>query len=166
MAEIFGGNGLHKAFKALNIEAKRTYKSSHEPYYEVWELNKKDLKVLEEIMEWDNTWGWWRNAKGSNMGTACSLFVVNGKELIAWDGPRREDLRNDWDNESDEEKAACHYRFKEYEEIYMPHTYDTLLEYMRKELCASMESNICALAVDLARVNGVSMGRLFEMYEG
>ena len=50
MAEIFGGNGLHKAFKALNIEAKRTYKSSHEPYYEVWELNKKDLKVLEEIM--------------------------------------------------------------------------------------------------------------------
>ena len=166
MAEIFGGNGLHRAFKALGMDAKITYKSSHEPYYEVWELNKKDLKVLEEIMEWQENWGWWRAARGSNMGTACSFFTVNGKELIAWDGPKREDLMNDWDNESDEEKAACHYRFKEYEEIYMPHTYDTLIEYMRKELGASMESNICALAVDLARVNGVSMARLFEIYEG
>lgn len=166
MAEIFGGNGLYRAFKALNIDAKRTYKSAHEPYYEVWELDRKDLKLLEEVEEWQNNWGWWRYTKGSNMGTACSFFTVNGKELIAWDGPKREDLANDWANESDEEKAACHYSFKEYEETFMPHTYDTLLEYMRKELGASMETNICALAVDLSRANGMSMGKLFQTYEG
>ena len=166
MAEIFGGNGLHRAFKALNINAKRTYKSAHEPYYEVWELDHKSLKALEELEEWNDNWGWWRHAKGSNMGTACSFFTVNGKELIAWDGLRREELYNDWTNESDEEKAACHYSFKEYEETFMPHTYDTLLEYMRNELGASMETNICALAVDLARANGMSMSRLFEAYEG
>lgn len=166
MAEIFGGNGLHRAFKALNIDAKRTYKSAHEPYYEVWELDHKSLKMLEEVEEWNDNWGWWRHAKGSNMGTACSFFTVNGKELIAWDGPRREDLFNDWMNESDEEKAACHYSFKEYEETFMPHTCDTLLEYMRKELGASMETNICALAVDLARANGMSMSKLFQTYEG
>lgn len=166
MAEILAGNGIQNALKALGIKAKMNYKGSNEPYYEVWELDKRDLKTLEETPEWPDEWGWWRSAKGSNMGTAASFFTVNGHELIAWDGFRREDLFNDWTNESDEEKAACHYSFKEYEEAYMPYTYDTLLEYMVKELGASMESNICALAVDLARVNGMSMSRLFQTYEG
>ena len=167
MSEIFGGGGLENAFEALGIDAKMTYRSSHEPYYEVWELGKKDLRVLEEVYEWQPEWGWWRSAKGSNMGTACSFFTVNGHELIAWEGFRREDLRNEWDTEtSDEEKAACHYSFKEYEDVYMPHEYNSLLEYMCNELGVSTESNICALAVDLARTNGLSMARLFEIYEG
>lgn len=167
MAEIFGGDGLQNAFRALGIDANMTYKGSREPYYEVWELSKKDLKVLEEVEEWQDEWGFWRFAKGSNMGTACSIFIVNGHELIAWEGFRREDLRDEWDNEtSDEEKAACHYRFKEYENIYMPHEFSSLLEYMCNELGASTETNVCALAVDLARANGLSMGKLFEVYEG
>lgn len=136
MSEIFGGNGLHRAFKALNIDAKRTYKSSHEPYYEVWELNKKDIKTLEEIMEWEPDWGWWRSAKGSNMGTAANFFTINGQFMIGWETIDGND------------------------------TYDSLMDYFHKGLGVGMESNICALAVDLARVNGVSMGRLFEIYEG
>lgn len=136
MAELFGGNGLHKAFKALGIEAKRTYKSSHEPYYEVWELGKKDVKTLEEIVEWDDSWGWWRSARGSNMGTPADFFTVNGQFMIGWETQDGND------------------------------TYDSLMDYFHKGLSVGMESNICALAVDLARVNGVSMGRLFEVYEG
>lgn len=136
MAEIFGGNGLYKAFKALNIDAKRTYKSSHEPYYEVWELNKNGLKLLEETPEWDDAWGWFRHAKGSNMGTAADFFTVNGQFMIGWETRDGND------------------------------TYDSLMDYFHKGLNVGMESNICALAVDLARVNGVSMGRLFEIYEG
>ena len=166
MAEILAGGGIKNAFKALKIDARMTYKGSSEPYYEVWELTKKDLKVLEEALEWPDKWGFWRFAKGSNMGTACSLFTVNGKELIAWEGARREDLRDQWDNEPDEEKAAHHYSFTEYEEFWKPHTYNSLLEYMCEEIGASMECNICALAVDLARTNGMTMGRLFEVYEG
>ncbi len=166
MAEIFGGGGLHRAFKALGIDAKRTYKSAHEPYYEVWELDKKYIRTLEEVTEWQSNWGFWRFAKGSNMGTACSFFTVNGKELIAWDGPARDELLDRWSDEPHEEKLEYNYLFKEYEEFWKPHTYSTLLEYMSNELGASMESNVCALAVDLARANGMSMAKLFETFEG
>ena len=48
----------------------------------------------------------------------------------------------------------------------MPHRYDTLTEYMCNEIGASTEKNVCALAVDLARANGLTMARLFEIYEG
>lgn len=100
------------------------------------------------------------------MGTACDFFTVNGKELIAWSDPKREDLRDDWADEPDEEKAAYHYSFKEYEEAQYPHEYETLLTYMGEELGASVERNVCALAVDLARANGLTLSELFIKFEG
>lgn len=164
--EILGGNGLHRAFKELGIKATRTYRRSEKPHYEVWELSKEDLKKLEYTDEWKDEWGWWRFANGSNMGTPFDFFQVNSKELIAWDGPQREDLRYDWANESDDEKAMYHNSFKEYQEEHYPHSYSNLLEYMCNELGASVERNVCALAVDLARANGLTMAKLFELYEG
>ena len=164
--EILGGNGLHRAFKELGIKATRTYKRSEKPHYEVWELSKDDLKKLEYAVEWKDEWGWYRYAKGSNMGTPFDFFTVNGKELIAWGGAKREDLMLDWADEPNEEKAAYHYSFKEYEETLHPHVYDSLLTYMGEELGASVERNVCALAVDLARANGMTMAKLFEVYEG
>jgi hypothetical protein len=164
--EILGGSGLHKAFKELGIKATRTYRRREKPHYEVWELSKDDLKKLEYTDEWKDEWGWWRFAKGSNMCTPFDFFQVNHKELIAWDGPQREDLRDDWEDEPDEEKATYHYSFKAYQEEHYPHSYDNLLEYMCNELGASMADNICALAVDLARANGMTMAKLFEIYEG
>ena len=136
MAEIFGGGGLHRAFKALGIDAKRTYKSAHEPYYEVWDLNKKDIKMLEETMEWQENWGWWRSAKGSNMGTPVEFLTVNGQFMIGWETLDGNDI------------------------------YDSLMDYFHKGLHVGMESNICALAIDLARVNGMSMAKLFNVFEG
>lgn len=136
MAEILAGNGIHKAFKELGVDAKRTYKSAHKPYYEVWEIDKKGLRTLEETYEWPDEWGWWRSAKGSNQGTPADFFTVNGQFMIGWatrDG-------ND--------------------------TYDSLLDYFHKGMHVGMESNICALAVDLARTNGKTMAKLFEIYEG
>lgn len=164
--EILGGNGLHNAFKELGIKATRTYRRAEKPHYEVWELSKEDLKKLEYTMEWKDEWGWWRYAKGSNMGTPFDLFQVNGKELIAWGGARREDLILDWADEPAEEKAAYNYSFKEYEKTMCPYEYETLLTYMGEELGASVERNICALAVDLARANGMKMSELFKIYEG
>lgn len=166
MAEILGGNGLHKAFKELDIKATRTYKRSEKPRYEVWELSKEDLKTLECTYEWPDEWGWWRYAKGSNMGTPFDIFIVNGKELIAWGGARREDLILEWADEPAEEKAAYNYSFKEYEKTVCPYEYENLLTYMAEELGASVERNVCALAVDLARANGMTMAKLFETYEG
>ena len=164
--EILGGGGLYKAFRELGIKAIRTYKGKEKPHYEVWELSKDNLKKLEYTEEWKDEWGWWRFAKGSNMGTPFDFFTVNGKELIAWSGYKREDLVLDWAAESDEEKAAYHYSFKEYENTLYPYVYDSLTAYMRDELGASVESNMCAVAVDLARANGMTMATLFDVYEG
>lgn len=136
MAEIFGGNGLENAFEALNIQAKRTYRSSHEPYYEVWELNKKDLKVLEETYEWNDSWGWFRFAKGSNMGTPAECFIINGQFMIGWGTIDKKDV------------------------------YNTLMDYFYNGLNICSESDIIALAVDLSRINGKSVGKLFEIFEG
>lgn len=165
------GNKMYKVFKEYGIEYIRTYskkcdsKKGYDPHYEVYEISQSDMNKLEEIFELPNG-SWWRWAKGSNMGTPFSLFTVNGKELIAWDGYKREDLRDDWADETDEEKAAYHYSFKEYEEMQYPHVYSTLTEYMCKELGVSTEKNVCALAVDLARANGMTMAQLFKAYEG
>ena len=134
--EILAGNGIQNAFKEFGIKAKRTYKGTKEPYYEIWEVDKKGLRMLEDAPEWPDSWGWYRHAKGSNMGTACDFFTVNGQFMIGWEAQDGND------------------------------TYDTLLDYFHKGLSVGMESNICALAVDLARVNSVSLGRLFQMYEG
>ena len=170
VVEILGDN-MEPMFKDLGINYKKTYnkkrnpKKKYDPHYEVYEISQNDMKRLEEVVEWPDGL-WWRWAKGSNMGTPFSFFMVNGKELIAWDGYKREDLRDDWADEPDEEKAAYHYSFKEYEETRYPHKYDTLTEYMCEELCASTERNVCALAVDLARANGMTMAKLFETYEG
>ena len=165
--EILGGNGLYKAFKELGIKATRTYKGKEKPHYEVWELSKDDLKKLEYTEEWKDEWGWWRYAKGSNQGTPFDFFTVNGKELIAWENHhKREDLRDVWDDESDDEKAAYHYSFSEYVKVHCPNEYNTLLEYIGEELHASTGTNVCALAVDLARANGMTMAKLFETYEG
>lgn len=160
--EILGGDGLEKAFKALRIGAKKTYAGE---IYEVWEIEKSDLTALEDA-EWRDNWGWWRYAKGSNMGTACSFFTVNGKELIAWDGDRRDNITEDWFNANYEEKAEFHHSLKEYEEYHMPRKYDTLLKYLCDELGVSTERHVCALAVDLAKTNGYTMAELFKEFEG
>lgn len=164
--EILTNNKIKNAFQELGIKATRTYRGSKEPFYEVWEIEKGDLTTLEEYVGWSDKWGWWRYAKGSNMGTACSFFAINDFELIAWDGEKRDNLRDEWDDMSMEEKEAYHYSFREYEKDRMPHKYDTLLEYLSKELDTSSPRNICPLAVDLARTNGLSMAELFQMYEG
>ena len=136
MAEILAGGNINKAFKELGIKAKRTFKSVHEPYYEIWDIDKKDLKILNETTEWDDNWGWHRSAKGSNLGTAASFLTINGQFMIGWESREGKD------------------------------TYDTLLDYFRQGIGAGMESNIIALAVDLARANGKTVAKLFELYEG
>ena len=136
MSEIFGGGGLENAFEALGIDAKMTYKGSREPYYEVWELSKKDLRALEEVEEWDENWGFFRFSKGSNMGSAAEFLNINGQFMIGWETPDGKD------------------------------TYDSLMDYFYNGLNIYAESDIISLSVDLARVNGKTVGKLFETFEG
>ena len=132
--EILAGGGIQNAFKELGIKAKRTYKMSHEPYYEVWELDKRDVRTLNNCYEWADEWGWYRHAKGSNMGTAVEFFDINGQFMIGW--------------ETIDHKSV----------------YDSLMDYFVDGLGVKDPYDICALAVDLGRVNSMSIGRLFKTY--
>lgn len=136
MAEILAGGGIQRAFKELGIQAKRTYQSSYNPPYEVWELSKNDLKILDEVMEWPENFGWYRHSKGSNNGTACEFFTVKGQFMIGWATRDGKD------------------------------TYDTLMDYLGEGLGIFAEGLICSYAVDLARANGKTLSGLFEVYEG
>lgn len=105
--------------------------------YKVCEIDKKDMKRMEDYEgEWPDDWGWWSFTKGSNMGTPYNFVKINGRDIICWEG----------DGHCNDE-------------------YNTLLDYMSKAIGASQPRNVCALAVDLARANGMSMSELFKIYQ-
>ncbi len=150
MKEILGGE-LDKAFLELEINAKKTYEAKNIRYkyqevYQVWELSDKNFEKICDMKEeeWKDDWGWWRSAEGSNMCNPISRFSINHRYIKAWDGNCR----------------------LEYGKDYCLREYEYLTEYMCDEIGASMEKNICALAVDLARINGITMGELFRKYQG
>lgn len=134
--ELLAGDGINKAFKELSIKATRTYYNDTCPF-QVWEIDKKDLHLLDEAPEWDDSWGWWRYAKGSNMGTPCDFFTINGQFMIGWEPTN---LKKE--------------------------SYDSLLTYLCDGFGVSTETNVAALTKDLAKANGMTLTKLFKTYEG
>ena len=150
MKEILGGE-LDLAFKELRINAIKTYEGdTHlDDKTQIWELNEEDFIKLCEIKEedWSDEWGWWRSAEGSNMCNPLSRFNINNHYIKAWDGGARLD---------------------ELDQVgwYQDRKYNNLLEYLCDEIGASTERNICAVAVDLAKINNIKMSELFKKYQG
>jgi hypothetical protein len=149
MKEILGAE-LDKAFEELNLYGKKTYelKNKHCDYceiYQVWELPDEDYDKLCSISDkdWKEDWGWWRGASGSNMGFVNKRYNINNHYIKAWDGYKRENNDYPW----------CRQ-------------YKNLLQYFCDEIGASTEKNVCAVAVDLARQNGMTMSELFRKYQG
>jgi len=160
MKEILGGE-LDKAFEELGMDAKKTYESKDLKYeyqevYQVWELIDEDFEKICNMSEkdWKDNWGWWRSARGSNMCNPISRFNINHHYIKAWDSDSR--LENIEENKE----------LKPEDRYYEDRKYNYLLEYMCDEIGVSMEKNICALAVDLAKINGITMGELFRKYQG
>lgn len=133
--EILAGDSIEKAFKELNIPMTVTYSGEQ---YKVCEIEKSDFKTIADMPEdeWKPNWGWWRFTKGSNMGTPYNFIKINGRDIICWEG----------DGHCSDE-------------------YNTLLDYMSEAIGVSQPKNVCALAVDLARANGMSMSELFKIYQ-
>lgn len=154
MIEILGGN-LDVAFNELNIDAIKTYEgNTHlDGITQVWELTQEDFEKLCNIGEndWNDDWGWWRSAVGSNMCNPLSTFKIKGQEIAAWDG----------DNRIEDDKAE-----DEDDRYLFEREYHNLLEYMCEEIGASQPRNVCALAVDLANINNIKVSNLFKKYQG
>jgi len=150
MIEILGAE-LDKAFEELNLYAQKMYqiKNKHWEYcedYQVWRLSNEDYDKLCAISEknWQDDWGWWRWSAGSNLCSVCHRYNINGHYINAWDGYSRQDDKDyPW---------ARHYK--------------NLLQYFCDELGVTTERNICAVAVDLAAKNNMTMAELFQKYQG
>lgn len=159
MIEILAGDGIENAFAALGITAKNTYKRVmppddghfHVDAYEVWELSDDDHERLCDIAEddWKDDWGWWRSCEGSNLGLVQRRYNIKNHYIEAWDGYSR----------THKNKAP-----NGLDEWFPPRKYPDLLEYFSEEIGVSTEKNVCALAVDLAGQNGMTMGELFTKF--
>lgn len=140
MNEVLAGDGFKNAVRALGIQAKKTYSGKK---YEVWEIDNDDLYMLMQH-QWAPQWGWCRCSTGCNITWwPTATFTVHGKEMIGWY------------RENDNHKNELLNR-----------EYDSLTDYLCSVIGASTESNVCSVAVDLAKLNLMTMAELFTEYEG
>ena len=130
------GNGLHKAFNDLGIKATRTYKRTEKPRYEVWELSKEDVKRLEYSGEWQDDWGWFCHSNGEHRGTAFECLTINGQFVIGWTAKDNKD------------------------------TFDNLTDYFTNGLGIIDVHMMVAYSVSLAKSNGWTLSKTWEMLEG
>lgn len=144
MKEILANN-LGQFIKN-GIDGKCTYKGNR---YEVWEVSNKAFDIMcdmseEEFVQLAGEDAWWRSAEGCNLGTPDTIIHINGHKLLGWGGEPWED-----DEEDDEF------------EIYA----SNLSNYLCDVIGISQPRNVCAVAVDLAKYNNMTMGELFAECE-
>ena len=153
MKEILG-NHLFEFFVVMTMrnegyekDLMRTYKGNN---YEVYTVSDELFNVMcnmteEEFVELAGEYAWWRYAEGSNLGAPDTKVYINGQEMLGWAG-------EPWEDEDEDDEF----------EIYA----SSLSTYLCDVIGASQPRNVCALAVDLAKYNNMTMGELFEKYEG
>ena len=135
------GHGLKPYFKRLGlISPKCTYFS---PTYEVWKIQGFILTYISEMSDEefyalfpdeDEEFPWWRYCEGSVLSPPYEKVIINKEKIVGW-------KRSLDPNEVPE--------------------YPDLLSYLCNEIGVSTEKNICAVAKDLAKYNGMTMGELF-----
>lgn len=175
--EILAGDGIENAFKALSIKANCTYKrrmpSEDGHYYgeeyEIWEISKETLTMISEIdnKEWKDDWGFWRYAEGSNLADKPTRqFIINNKRVLAWYNQDKLDkyldsfLEPAYINEFSNEDAAREELIREYWKDEC--MYSDFYQYCSEEWGVSTERNVCAISVELARLNNMTMGELLN----
>lgn len=145
MKEILGNN-LEQFFNS-ETNGNRTYKGDR---YEVWEITNEMFDIMcdmseELFIELAGENAWWRSADGSVLSVPDTKVYINGHEMLGWAG-------EPWEDEDEDEEF----------EIYA----SNLSNYLCDVIGASQPRNVCALAVDLAKYNNMTMGELFTKYEG
>ena len=136
MAEILGGGPLYKVFRELDIDATRTYKGKEKPHYQVWELSKDDLKKLEYNVEWNDEWGWFCHSNGEHRGTAYDFLTINDIGVIAWQEGCEKDK------------------------------FDCLTDYFKECLGVVDVEQMAAYSVYLAKTNGWTLSKMWQLLEG
>lgn len=145
--EILGDN-LKSFFDTVDNQqdkAEITYAGNG---YEVWTVTKELFDEMcsmteEHFVKLAGENAWWRSSNGSNLWSLeTGIIEINDKEMTGW-------------VEKPYEKNVWHGL-----------SYKSLTEYLCNFVGASMPKNACACAMDLAKYNDMTMGELFEKYEG
>ena len=166
MQEVLGYD-LDGFFNNTSLNGTKKYSNKH---YEVWEVPDIDFKAMcimtEEEFGTVCPIGWWRSSEGAVLGVPNMKYIVNGVEMLGWDGEERKDFREeccakDCDDFGDE----CKGKDDDILVCLGERKYDSLIDYLYEEIGASTEKNICACAMDLAKYNNLSLGELFNKYE-
>lgn len=174
MKEILGGE-LEQVFKDLHINVKKTFQSKikKNDYNQIWELSDEDYETLCSIKDedWKDGWSWWQYAEGSNVEDSPTCHMkINGKDILAYYDRENikmylEDfLESAYIAEFKTEEKARERLIKDYfdEEC----IYGNLTNYCCEQWGASMERNVCAITVSLAKLNNMTLGELFTLYQG
>lgn len=143
ICEILAGDGFSNAVTDMNLNARKQYGGR---IYEVWSIAGSDYKKICDITDddWKDEWGWWRYADGSNITDwPIRLFLVNKEQMIGYF------------KELDSDEISPYVK-----------NYSSLTDYLYNEIGASAERNICAVSVDLAKLNGMTLAELFQKYQG
>lgn len=156
--EILGNSELRKAFYDLEIVAKHSYYGES---FCVWDLSKTDFDKICNIpdKEWKDDWGWWRYAEGDVIQHyPTSIFTVNGTSMTGY-----------YDEESLNTYVEYHlsnYDMTEDEakKEYFSRKYKGLRSYLYNVIGVSSESNVCAAAMDIAKLNNLTLSELFLKY--
>lgn len=158
MKEILANEKVVNAFVALDINFKAEYTGN---MYYVFEINDEDFEKLSNFPEtkWKLSWGWWRSAEGSNLNSDNLVdFTINRVKVKAF---------------YDEQKLLEEKHFYlgdneilSQEDIEAMRTYNSLITYLSEELGISLEKNVCAVAMDIAKANGWTLGETFTKLQG
>lgn len=171
MIEILGNN-LLQFFETVEVIDEgviaRSYKGKD---YEVWSVYDSMFDHMsnmseEEFISLAGEDAWWRWQSGSIFGYPEAEYEINGQKLMAWDSNRREDYLEECEQCSDRIDGLCKGTKTDFEECFPSRKYSSLTEYLCEEMGASQPRNVCALAVDLAKYNNMTLGELFSKYEG
>ncbi len=159
MIEILAGGGFVNAIEELGLNAEKKHDDGK---YQVWLVGEVSFDRLCGIPddEWKDDWGWWRYCTGCNLvGGMTHEFTVNQKPML---GFVNEGKYYDF-VEYQEDKTAKDW--ERGEEEYFQTVYKSLTEYLCEQFGASTEKNICAISVDLAKMNHMTMAELFDAYQ-
>lgn len=183
MYQILTGKDFKKAVKAIPLDSAICGYISKDKDYCVWELSNEDYKKLDSYYDeydyfeeglnpniWDKEWGWWRWCSGSNINEdPVHDFIVKGNKvklhyytfnLLDFIKDSLEDFKEENGNPSKELKEKLTY---EATQEFFAREYKDFLDYCISQYGASTEKNVCAISVESAKLNNVTMAEFWKM---
>lgn len=158
MIEIMAWDNPGEDFKRLKVNPKCTWIGLNNlgNVIRVYEVNGIEFKIMCEDTEPEGSWqnGCWRSADGSNLGKVSKRYKIANHYIKAWDGAGRIAALEEVNGNTNHDDYW-----------YQNREYGNLLEYISEEIGAGQPRNVCAVATDLAKQNGIKLSELFAKYQ-